>query len=724
MLGRKETENMMKVQADTPQKYIYLSIMAFWLSGALIAGYIVAYSNGIPIQADLLLALMASYQVGISLIVYQSNCRNVGLSLLLSILTLCVPLVIGQSWLFPFMALVFTVVAWWRRCDIASSMGRVRLSDFAALVLASCTFAVVTLTGWHDANLFFRWDIMAWNSVQIDPLFHSAITAMIKNFGVSSTGLDGLVTLNYHVFSHVIRAAISFGTGLPVVSSYGAMQMFISGPLLLMAIVAAAETFRPSARARYFILRIVVLFVALYSIQLWPAFSKFALWDSYATSDSYAISLILMLATLSAIRIEGESIRLLVLALLVWLTSASKISTGTICAAIVIAHLALYETSARTKRILAGSCTVVGWGVLLYFERPHTQFSQVLSLINTGAILNYGLVAIVAVAALASIFIVLQHQKALRKYALLAGGICSISFLLYLWLHPHVLFVSGIQKLYFLRTYVRLPSDSGTSEFWLTLGNFTVIHFLFTWLLVVASANLYFWNRDKAKYLAAPLLYSLCALIISWLVLFFSQLGGGAEYYFTNVAMFVALPYLLTIASIQNIGESPAKGIAINALPLILLTGSLLGVLTLNHDKSLVNLLNAVRSRTETVDRPFAQIFSYLEEIRNDLSTKDLAVYVAKEEIHATLDDCSLLPFVIPAVTERSGLLSLPDPLQCAITNWGYSSYSQEAFVMSGQARVPHEALLKLAVKDGFNGYVDVRKNGWTVYRSQSDPVR
>jgi len=713
----------LQVQADKPEKYLYLAIVAYWITGILVVGCVFIY-YGEPINADIPPALLASYLIGIAFIVFQSYSRNVGLSLLFSIMVPCVPLAVGVSWLFPLMASGFTVVAWLRRRDIGELIGRVGPADIAPLIGASGAFAAITLTSLHDAGFFFLRDIIHSNSSNPDPLFHSAIAAMIKNYGVSSVGLDGLVTLNYHVFSHILVAAMSFGTGLPVVTSYGALRLIMWEPLLLLTIVAAAETIRPSVNARGFFSRIVVLFIAFHAVRFWPIFRQFALWDSYATSYSYTISLILMMATICTMQMERGGYRLITLVALALLTTISKVSTGTICVAIVATHLALFDPGARGKRIIAGIGMMVGWGVLLYIEALQPRIPWLLSLFDIGTILKDGLIIVVAAVVAAGVFLLLLRRKELRKYALLACVLCVISTAAYLWLHPQFLVVSGIERFYFLRTYAGLPNDSGKAEFWAVLGKFTLVHFSFTWLLVVLAVNWYLFDRDKAITLGAPLLYSLLALGISWLVLFFTKFAGGAEYYFSNVAMFVALPYLLTILGEPISHRSLAPSVVASVVPLVLLAGVPFGAFADSYEKALTNFKSKaqdqVRNHRGPFDQKFAQIVVYLEEIRKDPSTKNLGVYIAKEERafwNAKLDGCKTLPFTIPAVSERPGLLALPDPLVCPVNYYGFDQYRHEKFEMSGLARVSHEVLLKMAVEAGLDGYVDVRTGGWTVYK-------
>lgn len=75
------------------------------------------------------------------------------------------------------------------------------------------------------------------NSVHQDTLFHASIAAMIKNYGVVSTGLHGLVETPYHVLSHYFLAGISSLSGVGVLEVYGLGPQLFFIPLLLFGIV-------------------------------------------------------------------------------------------------------------------------------------------------------------------------------------------------------------------------------------------------------------------------------------------------------------------------------------------------------------------------------------------------------------------------------------------------------------------------------------------------------
>lgn len=115
----------------------------------------------------------------------------------------------------------------------------------------------------------------------------------------------------------------------------------------------------------------------------------------------------------------------------------------------------------------------------------------------------------------------------------------------------------------------------------------------------------------------------------------------------------------------------------------------------------------------------FPTFVTYLDEVRRDDSTKKLGVYVAREESYFWASGnlpCLVRPFVIPAVSERPGLLALPD-LTCKPSSYGYADYKNDEYAMSASPRVSHEVLMSIAQKAGLEGYVDITRKGWTVYR-------
>ena len=74
-------------------------------------------------------------------------------------------------------------------------------------------------------------------NVHKDTLYHASTAAMIKNYGVVSTGLHGLSETPYHIYSHVLFACISLLSGNSVLDVYGVANWILFAPILIFCVV-------------------------------------------------------------------------------------------------------------------------------------------------------------------------------------------------------------------------------------------------------------------------------------------------------------------------------------------------------------------------------------------------------------------------------------------------------------------------------------------------------
>lgn len=120
-----------------------------------------------------------------------------------------------------------------------------------------------------------------------DTLFHSSIIQMIANFGVASTGLDGLIPLNYHVSVHqwVANNLNLLGGSAPVLLAISQQIAFL--PLAFYAFIIAIILLSPTSENK-------LATYGLPFLALW--FMGTLIWDSYLASESYAFSIPLMVA--------------------------------------------------------------------------------------------------------------------------------------------------------------------------------------------------------------------------------------------------------------------------------------------------------------------------------------------------------------------------------------------------------------------------------------------
>lgn len=100
-----------------------------------------------------------------------------------------------------------------------------------ALFIVSCAEAPFNVLQGVHAGRFY-----------MDLPHHASLAAMIKNYGVASTGLHGLVPTPYHILSHAVMAGLSVLSGVPVIAVYGVAHWALLVPLLFVCLVYLATS--------------------------------------------------------------------------------------------------------------------------------------------------------------------------------------------------------------------------------------------------------------------------------------------------------------------------------------------------------------------------------------------------------------------------------------------------------------------------------------------------
>jgi hypothetical protein len=163
-----------------------------------------------------------------------------------------------------------------------------------------------------------------------DTLFHSAIGNMMLNFGVISTGVDGVASFPYHALSNLWIVALGRALGLDAPSAYSMLVPGIVMPLLLNQAVRTASVFTTARTSVSF------LFALIFGAHL-----TYSIYDEnfYFRSESLTFAISLFLGGTAAIfeiwnlqesRVIASRWVLWVLlgAALIFLTTVSKLPTG------------------------------------------------------------------------------------------------------------------------------------------------------------------------------------------------------------------------------------------------------------------------------------------------------------------------------------------------------------------------------------------------------------
>lgn len=201
-------------------------------------------------------------------------------------------------------------------------------------------------------------------NVHQDTLFHASIAAMIKNYGVASTGLHGLVETPYHVLSHMLFASISLLSNVGVIEVYGVANWVLFAPILVFSVVACPAMLDRSSQLDLPLAwgaSCVLLVVCPLLLQYW------AVGDSFFVSESYLVSLGLLLLGLPLLfKRRLDFADLLLVLVLTALISNAKSSVGLIFAGLWFTRVLLV----RGERIgfdiaaLALSASAAAWVLL------------------------------------------------------------------------------------------------------------------------------------------------------------------------------------------------------------------------------------------------------------------------------------------------------------------------------------------------------------------------
>ncbi len=184
-----------------------------------------------------------------------------------------------------------------------------------------------------------------------DSLFHSSISAMLRHYGVSSTGLSGLTAIKYYTGSHAVMAGLSGLADVAPILIYPAGQQIFFEPALIFSIAYCVTVFGKDydSMNKFATPMMAISFILI---------SSAAMWNSFLASESYCLSLvILFLCTPHLFSPLQRPSAQKALRLSRWLM---------ICASYLVALLLIKTSVAIVLAILVG---LVG-GVILLDRRP------------------------------------------------------------------------------------------------------------------------------------------------------------------------------------------------------------------------------------------------------------------------------------------------------------------------------------------------------------------
>lgn len=376
--------------------------------------------------------------------------------------------------------LAATLFAGWK-LRVAHWQPAVPVAVLAAVVILGCQWAYTSF------DMLARVDA---GRVHQDTLFHASIAAMIKNYGVVSTGLNGLVETPYHHLSHVLMAAFSVLAGVSVLEAYGAANWIVFAPLLLLAVVATSSLLMGGHRPER---QWMLWGVATVALSVFPyLFSRWGLSDAFFVSESYLVSLVpfsLGLAILFTRRPGMQAVAAAVL--LTVLMAASKASVGLMFAGLWLARAMFLRTERRWLDWLAAFLALAAAAATVWASARASSGTLWIAPLHYVEFLRFG-----------------AYVAAIR--ASLAMG---------------------------------QPSSFDTWRLAvLAVVSFAAFHFLPSWLVLFRAYCL----AGARRMLALPIIvYAAAATGAALFIVAVFGIPGGSHYYFTNVTFFLALPVLV-----------------------------------------------------------------------------------------------------------------------------------------------------------------------------------
>jgi len=508
-----------------------------------------------------------------------------------------------QAWTVPALEVLIVLGAGY-------TLRRLRLTvpDLGS-TLGMATIGAATILGARGATTSFDMiQRMYAGHVHRDTLYDASMAAMIKNYGVVSTGLNGLVETPYHTLSHAIYAAISLATRAPVLEVYGVANVVLLAPLLIFAVVACCMTMEVRARLDpvkvWFAVCLLLVFVP-------RVLGRWAVWDSFFGSESYLVSLSLLLLALPLLakaRLTG--VELLSLAVAAAFMAAAKASTGLVFVVLTCMRLALLDGEKKSREALAFFAIAVIVAAVVARS----------AIANTGNYFFGPLDFIERCSALGA------HLGLAHRALVTGAALPALNWLL-----------AGV-----------------------SLGSFFVLHFLVSWC-VIADAMRRLGLRGALKSPVAVL--SLGAVAAGIAIVLVYRILGGSAYYFTNIAFFVSLPAAAAaLAGVIEAGKFRWR-------PIQLVVTGLVVIVSLDAYWNLSALSDArmVMGHSALVGR----LLAARDALPRDVVLRADAAMLAANPIEI----CSARPFVFPALSERPWIGVIAGAPGCRYIDYGYDNY-------------------------------------------------
>jgi hypothetical protein len=198
-------------------------------------------------------------------------------------------------------------------------------------VLPCCVLlCAIVLSGQYTSfNIVQR---LHWGDVHQDTLYHGALSAMIKTYGVPSIGLAGLVPIKYHWLSHAVFAAISNISDVDIMTVISVVPVLVFAPIIVGLLTASIFAVPQVGDRQYWIVMSfisTILGCATCLLRHWGVYL-----NNWIVSESYSLALIPFVSYLLIGTYENANDRSVLTRII--LTFLCTLSKGPVGLAIVV----------------------------------------------------------------------------------------------------------------------------------------------------------------------------------------------------------------------------------------------------------------------------------------------------------------------------------------------------------------------------------------------------
>jgi hypothetical protein len=524
-----------------------------------------------------------------------------------------------QGWLVPVAWVVGAAAAGYCVWHI-----RVKPRTLVLMLLAAAITAVMSMGCPKNFTTFDMIPRLNAGYVHMDTLYHASMAAMIKNYGVTSTGLQGLVEIPYHAFSHASFAAISVLSGVSVIEVYGVAPWVLFAPMLIFACGACVASIDRSGVVQ---IPLAWTTAATLTVAL-PAVLEVWRWESFLPSESQTLGMAVFVLSVPVLFKQR-------------LTTADLLG-------LMLATSVLSLCKGPVAMMMCGL-----WGVRLLICPGSSRYRVLPVVLGVASIVfwsNARLTASTVDTDAASI----QPLHFITSYSWRGGEVARV--------------ISAI------RSGAQVSASDWMSAAW-TIFLFVLMHFILTWVAVLCGIvvggfrTLWTWpSLVFAVFATAACLGFIAVVRMPYMALF----------WFTSVTFFISIPAIAAWVSLMAKQRGRIEGAYVMASLLLVIAvnrgglGEWIG--TSGVGEARPGALQWARQQA-----PRSQASNELIDALRQCSREQPITVVLERQPDSVLKNhltqCMAAPFLYPAVSERPWIEVISLDAGCQYRLWGYERY-------------------------------------------------